>query len=80
MVFGWRWKRVFKTGYLDLDTVNGFYVPEKSDEDEHVSDEAINIFFNGDMITISQEDHVVKYLTDKFVTGCVKNKVINWRG
>jgi hypothetical protein len=32
------------------------------------------------MITISQEDHVVKYLTDKFVTGCVKNKVINWRG
>tara|TARA_R100001480_G_scaffold25387_2_gene35704 strand:- start:296 stop:535 length:240 start_codon:yes stop_codon:yes gene_type:complete len=60
----------YKDLYLDVESINGFFIPENKDED----DLGINIFMNGDMVTIKQEPHITKYLTNKFVKTCIENE------
>jgi len=52
--------------YFDVDTINGFFIPVKSEKDTEEG-EAINILFHGDAATVKQEEHIVHYLKTKFV-------------
>lgn len=57
--------------WFDVSKITGFYLPK-----EEVYEEAmgINIFFEGDIITIMQEKHIMKYLLENFVDKEIKNK------
>lgn len=61
-------KGVFKDLYFDVEQITGFYIPEATEEN---NEDCINILFNGDMITIKQEDHITSYLTKEFVDNAV---------
>lgn len=56
----------FKDLYFNVDLITGFYIPDKSEEDD---DDylTINIIHTGGLMTIIQEDHIIKYLKEKFV-------------
>jgi len=58
----------FLTFYLDVDSIIGFYAPVL-EEGELPS---INVFVGTTFITILQEDHIIKYLNDKFSSGLIK--------
>lgn len=60
----------FKDVYFDVSQITGFYIPENDDE----FGDAINILFNGDLVTIKQEPHIIKYLTENFVETAIENK------
>lgn len=61
-------KTFLKDVYISVENIIGFYIPEKAEEDQHIETEAINLFLYGmDMITVSQEKHIVDYLTERFV-------------
>ena len=49
--------------YFDVDKIDGFFMANC--EPGELPD--INILFNGDQLTIKQEDHIVNYLNSKFV-------------
>ena len=55
----------FRNFYFDVSKVSGWFIP--TDNEEMEGEEAINILFEGDMITVKQEPHLIKYLSEKFV-------------
>ncbi len=59
----------FKDLYFDVSKITGWFIPEKK---EGENKECINIFFEGDMITVQQEPHIIKYLTKMFVNNCIE--------
>lgn len=62
-------KPEFRDIFFDVTRITGFYIPDDEPEMEGVK--AINIFFDGDFMTVKQEPHITKYLTDKFVKKAV---------
>jgi len=54
----------FRDLYFDVEKISGFYIPD--DIEEMLPEKAINVFFEGDFMTIKQEPHILKYLRDKF--------------
>lgn len=54
----------FRDFYFDVNKITGWYIP---DENQEIKAGAINIFFEGDYITIKQEAHIVDWLTKNFV-------------
>ena len=61
----------FKDLYFDVSKITGWFIPDK--RDDRVEENAINILFEGDMITVLQENHIVKYLTEKFVETAIEH-------
>ena len=59
--------------YIKAESITGFYIPE-SGESFPEDKEAINIFHDGGVSTIMQEEHITSYLMDAFVAECVENK------
>lgn len=57
--------------YFDVHQLIGWHVPIKEEEEE---DDAINIFFSGEELTIKQEPHILKYLADNFGKNAIKNE------
>ena len=55
--------------YFDVSKITAFCIPTQDIEEDG---EAINIFFDGEMITIKQEEHIMKYLLDKFVIKAIE--------
>ena len=55
--------------YFDVTKITGFYIPVKDDPND---EDSINIFFEGDCITVQAEEHIKDYLGDKFVEGRVE--------
>lgn len=55
----------FKDFYFDVNRITGWFVPEDNPDME--GDKGLNIFFDGDMITIKQEPHILEYLKEMFV-------------
>ena len=55
-------KGEFRDFYFDVSRINGFYIPDKEDEFD-----AINLFVDGDFISVKQEPHIKKWLLDNFV-------------
>ncbi len=53
----------FTDFYLDVNTIQGLYMPSNKNED----DMGINIFIGGYSMTIKLEDHIEKYLTETFI-------------
>jgi hypothetical protein len=62
-------KATFRDLYFDMAKITGFYIPNGCEEMQGV--EAVNIFFEGDMMTIKQEPHVLKYLSENFVRNAI---------
>lgn len=54
----------FKDLYFDVSKITGWFVPEDNPD---MDCKALNIFFDGDMITIKQEPHILEYLRQVFV-------------
>lgn len=54
----------FITFFLDMNSVTGFYIPEK--DEESVEDSTINLLFGAEVITVMQEPHLIKFLEDTF--------------
>ena len=63
----------FKDLYIKAESITGFYIPENG-ENFPKDKQAINIFHDGGISTILQEEHITSYLMDKFVAECVENK------
>lgn len=61
----------FRDFYFDVNKINGWFIPDLSEE---IGTGAINIFFEGDYITIKQEPHIVKWLTENFVEEAIINE------
>ena len=57
--------------YLDVEKISGYLIPEPSSEK---SWKTINIFFEGDVFTIVQEQYIIDYLQKRFVDKAVENK------
>lgn len=57
-------KAQFRDFYFDASKITGFYIPNDDPEMDGVS--AINVFFEGDFITIKQEPHILEYLYERF--------------
>lgn len=57
--------------YLDVDKISGFYIPDTRDDEMHLGLQ-INIFVDGYLMSILQEPHITKYLTERFVDNCTK--------
>ena len=56
--------------WFDGNEIDGFFVGQPTDDGQPT----IQIFFNGDMATILQEDHIVEYLKKAFVNRAVVTK------
>lgn len=54
----------FRDVYFDVEKISGFYIPDEIDE--MMPSRAINVFFEGDFMTIKQEPHILKYLKQRF--------------
>lgn len=60
----------FRDLYFDVTKITGWFIPNKNDD--MPDSEAINIFFDGDIITIKQESHILKYLSENFGHNAIK--------
>ena len=60
----------FTDFYLDVNRIEGFYMPEE-EEDEGVG---ITILVNGYFSTIKQQAHIERFLVEKFLEPSVINK------
>lgn len=60
-------KSILKDFYLDVETISGFFVPVKHEEDSHIEGEFITVIHQGNWTNILQERHIVEYLTNKYV-------------
>ena len=58
----------FRDMYFDVSKITGWFIP---DAREDIEEGAINLLFEGDIITIKQEPHIVSYLTKTFVDNSV---------
>lgn len=54
---------IFKDFYFNVEKISGWYVPNY----DSVDDPVINLFFEGDTVSVKQERHLMEYLVDKFV-------------
>lgn len=50
--------------FLDMNSVTGFYIPDREGDDDV---KTINLLFGTGIMTVMQEPHLLKYLTDEFV-------------
>lgn len=57
--------------YFDVSKITGFYIPDRLGDTEH---RGIYLWFDGDAMTIKQEDHIMTYLLEYFVSEAVENK------
>ena len=53
--------------YLDMDSISGFFIDEKDEEDSHIEGDFVTILHSGQWTVILQEKHIIEYLTAKFV-------------
>ena len=60
---------ILKDLYINADAITGFFVPDKLPEDE--GRDCVNLFYNGDMLTVLQEKKLINYLTENFVRQAV---------
>lgn len=60
----------FRVCYFDVSKITGWFVP--TDNPEMEGAKALNIFFEGDMICVKQEPHILRYLTEVFVEPAVE--------
>lgn len=58
--------------YLDLSMIDGFYLPLEYD-DEKEDDKGINLFINGQLITVKQEKHITDYLYENYIEVAEEN-------
>lgn len=61
----------FRDFYFDVNKITGWFVPTKED---NITDDAINIFFEGEMVSIRQEEHILEYLANNFGHNAITNK------
>ena len=61
--------------WLDVETITGFYIPVRTED--NTEGEAINILHDGDMATILQENHIMEYLNERFVQVSVEDVIAN---
>ena len=47
--------------WIDENEIKGFYIPSVDDEIP-----CINLFFNGDVITVVQNEEIINFLNTKF--------------
>lgn len=52
--------------FLDMNSITGFYIPEK-DEESGDSSKTINLLFGAEVITVMQEPHLIKFLEETFI-------------
>ena len=64
-------KTVLKDLYVNAETITGFFVPDKLPEDEDIEGDCVNIFYNGDMLTVLQDRKLVDFLTLNFVNEAI---------
>lgn len=50
--------------FLDMNFVSGFFIPERDNDD---GKQTVNLLYGAEIITVLQEEHLVKHLTDTFV-------------
>ncbi len=62
---------VFKDIYFDVERITAFYIPEKALEHEDIDGEMINLLHDGDLTTVKQEAHIIKYLRENFVENAI---------
>ena len=60
----------FRDLYFDVSKIAGWFIPSDNIEEDS---KGINILFDGDMITVKQEPHIIEYLTHAFVEPSVIN-------
>lgn len=56
----------FITLFLDMNSVTGFYIPEK-DRSSDDSSKTINLLFGAEVMTVMQEPHLIKFLKETFI-------------
>lgn len=58
----------WSTLFLDVDMIDGFYLPTLEDEEPL----SINLFYRGEFITVLQEEHIQEYLNERFSDNLIK--------
>jgi hypothetical protein len=53
----------FRTMYFDVSKITGWFIPDQMKDGE----KAINLLFEGDIISIKQEEHIINYLTNNWI-------------
>lgn len=53
--------------YLNVESISGFYIIDKSSEDEHIEGDFVTLCHEGQWTTVLQQKHITDYLTENFV-------------